>query len=229
MARRYRVIRRDARGHGRSSTPPASYDYSLETILSEIVNTLDQLNLQKVHFLGESTGGMFAEAMAVVHPDRLLSVTTCSTPMVLPEAAQQSIAYGHKTWPAAPREMGSRAYAEKAAETLGADQGPDNAYLKWWIDQVALNSAEGLAGHAELLSSMDMRPLVSDIKVPMLILAPTKSSLARLEGEDSQKELQGRVAGSKLVAVDGVGHEIYVDRAEACQEAYLQFLANLRK
>ena len=74
MARHYRVIRRDARGHGRSSTPPASYDYSLETMLSEIVNTLDQLNLQKVHFLGESTGGMFAEAMGDrnIH-DRVIS------------------------------------------------------------------------------------------------------------------------------------------------------------
>ena len=137
LARHYRVIRRDARGHGRSSTPPASYDNSLTAILSEIVDTLDQLGLRKVHFFGESTGGMFADAMAAMHPDRLLSVTTCSTPMVLPIGAQQAIAYGHSSWPEACRTMGSRAYAEEAARTMGTDQLPDQAYLKWWIDQVA--------------------------------------------------------------------------------------------
>ena len=54
----------------------------------------------------------------------------------------------------------------------------------------------------------------------MLTLAPTKSSLAKLDGE---------ISGSKLEVVDGAGHEIYVDRAEECQEVYLDFLGGLWK
>ena len=50
----------------------------------------------------------------------------------------------------------------------------------------------------------------------MLILAPTKSSLATLDGENSQRELYEKVAGSKLEVVDGAGREIYVDCAEEC-------------
>jgi len=66
LARRYRVIRRDLRGHGRSSYPGPkdSYVYDLDTILGEIVDTLDQLGVEKVHFLGESTGGMLGEILA---------------------------------------------------------------------------------------------------------------------------------------------------------------------
>jgi pimeloyl-ACP methyl ester carboxylesterase len=54
--RHYRVVRRDARGYGRLNTPSTGYDSSVDTILSEIVDTLDQLRLPKAHFLGESTG-----------------------------------------------------------------------------------------------------------------------------------------------------------------------------
>lgn len=66
LARHYHVIRRDLRGHGYSSFPKAgeAYEYSVDGIVGEIVDTLDQLGLEKVHFLGESTGGMLGEIMA---------------------------------------------------------------------------------------------------------------------------------------------------------------------
>ena len=49
-----------------------------------------------------------------------------------------------------------------------------------------------------------------------------------LDGQDSLRELQARANGSKLVPVDGAGHEIYVDRAKECQKALLEFLGALR-
>ena len=61
LSGKYRVIRRDARGHGKSSAPAegdTSYDWSLDTMLREIIDMLDQLKLEKVHFLGESTSGI---------------------------------------------------------------------------------------------------------------------------------------------------------------------------
>lgn len=100
--------------------------------------------------------------------------------------------------------------------------------MGWWIEQVAVPSGDGLADHAEFLSNVDARRFVGDIKVPMLILTPTKSGTASLDGQDSQRELQARVNDSKLVPVGGAGHEIYVDRAEECQGALLEFLGALR-
>ena len=229
LSRHYRVIRRDARGHGKSSSPPSTYDYSLETILSEMLDTFDQLGLKKVHLLGESTGGIFCEALAARFPDRLLSLTTCSTPMLLPLQAQDQLAFGHASWPAACRELGSREYAVHAAKILGTENLPDKAYVQWWKDQVAACSSEGLAGQAELLGTLDARNFVGEIKTPMLILAPSKSVLANLDGENSQRELQKRVPGSELVVVNGLGHEIYVDCPEDCQKAYIEFLADLKR
>ena len=226
LSRKYRVIRRDARGHGKSSCPPKDYDYSVDTIISEIMDTLDQLGLQKVHYLGESTGGIFGEALAVKYPDRLHSLTICSSPMYLPQAAQDLLAFGHSSWPAACRELGSRGWAIAAASVLGTDQIPDKAYVQWWVDQVAVPSGDALADHAELLAKVDARSLVADIKVPMLILAPANSKMTTVE---DQRKLQEQVKGSKMVVVHGKGHEIYVDQPEECQRAFLDFLEGLAR
>ena len=96
---------------------------------------------------------------------------------------------------------------------------------------MAICSGEGLAGHADLLSTTDARDYLKDIRVlvPILILAPSSSSLAPLEGIGSQRELHEKVAGSKHEVVHGAGHEIYVDCAEECQKAYLGFLSDLLK
>lgn len=60
LSRRYNVIRRDLRGHGRSSYAKEgdAYEVTLDAVVEEVVDTLDQLGVEKCHFLGESTGGM---------------------------------------------------------------------------------------------------------------------------------------------------------------------------
>ena len=83
----------------------------------------------------------------------------------------------------------------------GYNQIADKVYVGWWIEQVAVPNGDGLADHAKLLSNVDARRFVGDIKVPMLILAPTKSGMAPLDGQDSQRGLQARVNGLKLVRV----------------------------
>jgi pimeloyl-ACP methyl ester carboxylesterase len=66
LSRQFHVIRRDLRGHGHSTYPQKDekYEYNVDTIVGEIVDTLDQLGVTKCHFLGESTGGMLGEIMA---------------------------------------------------------------------------------------------------------------------------------------------------------------------
>jgi pimeloyl-ACP methyl ester carboxylesterase len=75
---------------------------------------------------------------------------------------------------------------------------------------------------------VDAREFVADIKIPMLILTPTKSRMAPLDGKDSQREQQAKVKGSTLVAIDGAGHEIHVDGAAKCQKVCLKFLKALK-
>jgi pimeloyl-ACP methyl ester carboxylesterase len=66
----------------------------MPTILSEIVDFLDQLGIQKEHFLGEATSGAVGEVLAAMYPERVASLITCSSPTHLPPQAIELFCVG---------------------------------------------------------------------------------------------------------------------------------------
>jgi 3-oxoadipate enol-lactonase len=76
-AQRYRVIRYDARGFGRSDVPRAGEPYSHADDLAALLDLLGAGG--PVHVVGLSMGGRFALDFAVVHPERLRSLTVIDT------------------------------------------------------------------------------------------------------------------------------------------------------
>src|SRR5689334_14433804 len=55
LARSFRVLRYDFRGHGGSDAPAGAY--SLDRLGRDVLELLDVLGLARVHFLGLSLGG----------------------------------------------------------------------------------------------------------------------------------------------------------------------------
>ena len=231
LAKHYRVIRRDARGHGFSSAPSRpkgdEYVYDIDTILDEIVDTLDALKVDKVHYLGESTGGIWGEFLAANFPERVASLTICASPLYMPVSAQEMLAFGHASFPEACREMGSRGWGEALVGIFGADK-LGEGYLSWWLEQVGVADGGALGDHAELLCepAFDARRVMGRIKCPMLLLSPGNSQLVDL-GE--QRELCSAVEGARMEVIEGFAHEVYIDQADVCQEKYLDFLAGLAR
>lgn len=68
----FRVIAPDARGHGRS-TQPADGAYGTK-LVDDVVAVLDALQLERVHVVGYSMGGMTALALVARHPERVRDV-----------------------------------------------------------------------------------------------------------------------------------------------------------
>ncbi|KAJ9610775.1 hypothetical protein H2200_005552 [Cladophialophora chaetospira] len=233
LATHYRVIRRDLRGHGYSSVPDvgSSYTYNEETILGEIVDLLDQLGIAKVHFLGESTGGMVGLAFAARYPERVSSLILCATPTHLPPEFIELCSMGYGSWAEAVRNLGSRGWMEALSKEPGSIGQTDSEYTKWWLEQVGVNPSEGLALYAEWLSKLDVSVFQDEVSrngigKRTLILAPTSS---RMTGIEDQRSYSGKVQGCKIVEIGGRGHEIFVDKAEACQGALLDFLKKLEE
>jgi pimeloyl-ACP methyl ester carboxylesterase len=76
FARDYRVIRYDARGFGRSSTPTPGQPYSHAEDLAALLAKLDA---HKPHLVGASMGGRFTLDFAVTQPDAMRSVVVIDT------------------------------------------------------------------------------------------------------------------------------------------------------
>src|SRR5262245_20158788 len=83
---RYRVVRFDARGHGRSEATPAPYD--LPMLTADVIGLMDHLGIARAHFLGLSMGGMVGQHLGVGQPHRFASLVLCSTSSRIPPEAQ---------------------------------------------------------------------------------------------------------------------------------------------
>lgn len=75
LSQRFRVIRYDMRGYGRSSLPDESLAFSHA---GDLVMLMDALGVDKAHLVGLSLGGAVATDMLALHPQRLLSATCAS-------------------------------------------------------------------------------------------------------------------------------------------------------
>lgn len=73
LARHFRIIALDCRGHGQSDKPTAEGAYGTNMV-EDVVRLMDHLNLPKARIAGYSMGGMIAMKLAVTHPDRVSRV-----------------------------------------------------------------------------------------------------------------------------------------------------------
>lgn len=70
----FRLILVDARGHGDSDKPYDPEAYRLESMVSDIVAVLDDLGVEKAHYMGYSSGGLTGFGLAKFAPERLFSL-----------------------------------------------------------------------------------------------------------------------------------------------------------
>jgi len=77
LARRFRLLIPDHRGHGNSSVPPGPY--SVDQFGQEVLDLLDLLQLQQVLFCGLSLGGMIGMWLAQNAPERVERLVLCNT------------------------------------------------------------------------------------------------------------------------------------------------------
>ncbi len=74
-----RAVALDLRGHGESQ-PPATAQYSVDALASDIAAVVDALGLRRFVLVGHSMGGAAAIAYAGAHPDRVAGLVLVGTP-----------------------------------------------------------------------------------------------------------------------------------------------------
>jgi pimeloyl-ACP methyl ester carboxylesterase len=71
LARDYRVIAMDLRGHGKSDAPRHAAAYA--QIAHDVIALMDHLGVERAHIVGYSLGGIIALKLLTTHPDRFRS------------------------------------------------------------------------------------------------------------------------------------------------------------
>jgi 3-oxoadipate enol-lactonase len=86
LGKHFRVLRYDSRGHGSSDVPTGPY--SLDRIGRDVIELLDALKINRVHFLGLSLGGMVGQWLGIHAPERIDRLILANTSAYLGPAGQ---------------------------------------------------------------------------------------------------------------------------------------------
>ena len=93
LQRHFRLVVIDNRGTGRSDMPTGSV--KIAGMAQDVVSVLDDAGIRRSNVLGASLGGMVAQELAVLHPDRVshlvLACTTPGWPFAFPMPARSAL------------------------------------------------------------------------------------------------------------------------------------------
>ena len=223
MASDYRLVRRDLRGHGGSSDG-GSLPWTFDGLVDDLRDFCDALKIDKIHLIGESTGGMLSVGFAHRFPDRVRSLTLCNSPTTINDEGQKFFAGDYGSWQEALETLGAKGWTEWLIEQPGTAVCETASEKKWVLEQMARTSTRAMIGYSHVISSADVAPMLPELNVPTLVLAPTRSGAAPLDG---QKLMASRIAGARLAIIDSKGHETYWDRRDDCIAAWRDFVASI--
>lgn len=218
LSPRFRVIRMDVRGHGRSPVTPRPY--SLELLADDVRDLLDSLKIEKAHWVGLSMGGMIGQAFALRHPQRLRK-------LVLANTTSTYGAQGPEMWQArakAVSEGGMAAIKELAMQRYFTDD--FRASHSDIVDRIgdgflATNPA-GYIACCDAIRDLDFSGDLHRIKAPTLVIAGEKDVGTPVA---MSKAIADAIPGAKLAVIPGAAHLSAVEDPETFNRLVADFLA----
>lgn len=216
LAGRFRVLRYDGRGHGDSDAPPGGY--SLDRLGRDVLELLDGLGLDRVHFCGLSLGGMLGQWLAVRAPERIDRLVLANTAAYMgpPAGWQERIDTVLRDGMGAVAEatLGrwfTAAFRERAPEVVAGVRG-----------RFLATSVTGYAGCCAAIRDMDLRPTAPLIARPSLLVAGTADPSTPPERSD---EIARAMRADARVVLLEAAHLSNVEQPREFSRAVLHFLS----
>jgi pimeloyl-ACP methyl ester carboxylesterase len=219
IAESRRIFRPDLLGCGASEAPAQSYRFTPEKIRAEILAVFEAISLRRVHWVGESSGGIIGLLLAAEHPERIASLVLCNTPTRISDEIKGIYALDRESTAAAIRAYGT---GEWCRRTLGYRLDLEHApepLREWCIAEMDKTRPDIAAALHECFEAIDTKPLLPVIKAPVLLLSGDKSRIA----SEQQKILAATLPRGRLELFAGYGHGVNLLQPERCARAALDF------
>jgi 3-oxoadipate enol-lactonase len=214
---RFRILAYDTRGHGKSAAPAGPY--TLEAMADDLRALVSHLDIQRLHFVGLSMGGMIGQTFAIKYPGVFSSLALADTTSRYPAEAAP-------LWQERIR----------TAETKGMEPLVQPTLERWFTAPFREKNAEavrkiataisttpvaGYAGCCAAIPRINVTARLKEIKCPVLVICGdqdpgTPPAMAR--------EIHENTPGSKLVLIPQAAHLSNLEQPAAFNRALEGFL-----
>jgi pimeloyl-ACP methyl ester carboxylesterase len=153
----YRLILIDARGHGASDKLYEPEAYKMKEFVSDVIAVMNDIGLEKMHFLGYSMGGWIGFGIMKYAPDRFLSLII--------GGAQPYDEWTNAWKPSWNRQLkeDSEKTLEKVARIFEPDVSPDFANI------LRENDVDAIIALTDLKENLRLDMTMSSLNIPCLL------------------------------------------------------------
>jgi 3-oxoadipate enol-lactonase len=177
---------------------------------------MDQLGLERVHFVGLSLGGMVGQWLAVNAPERLKTLTLCATfSKTDPSLWDDRIAAVQRNGVSAIVDATLERWLTEPFRTAHADR------MAAVREMILRTTVEGYAGSAAAIRDMDIENYAEKIRVPTLLLAAEDDVSATPAG---MRDIHRKIVGSEFVRIADAAHVFTLEKPAQTAKIIGEFL-----
>lgn len=217
LARDYRILAFDTRGHGATEAPAGAY--TLELLADDLFHLLAQLKVDKPHYCGLSMGGMIGQTFALKYPGALRSLALADTTSRYPAEAAALWADRIRT----AETQGMAPLAQPTLERWFTEpfRRAQPATVEAIRKLILATPVAGYAGCSHALPKINLTARLKEIRCPVLVIVGaddpgTPVSMA--------KEIHENAPGSRLVILPQAAHLANLEQPAAFTRALAEFL-----
>ncbi len=184
--------------------------YTLDDMAADTAGLMTALGLERAHVVGASMGGMIAQAMAIRHPRRVLSLTSIMSSTGNPRLPWPTWAATRTLLRKPPRTREAFVdYCVGLWQVLGSPGYPfDETHVRQRSEQIfdrGLTGSGTLRQMVAILHHGDRRPGLVRLELPALVVHGLADPLVPVEaGRDTARS----IPGATLMLLEGVGHTL---------------------
>jgi (E)-2-((N-methylformamido)methylene)succinate hydrolase len=218
LRQRYRILRYDQRGHGRSEKAPGPY--AVEDFSLDLRALLDALGVARAHLAGHSLGGLVAQRFVLDHPGRVGKLALIST--VAGRTAEERARVEERLAMVATGIAGDHFRASLDRWFTDAFRAANPQLLAEYAARNQANDPACYAAAYRVLATTDLADRLPEIEASTLVVTGehdqgSNPRMARL--------MHARIKGSVLRILPGLRHSILIEAPELVAGILGDFLA----
>lgn len=223
LAENFKVLTFDNRGVGKTDKP--DIPYTMKMMSDDVAGLMEAVGIDKAHIFGISLGGMIAQNLALLHPDRIISLmlgcTFCGGkhtvsnegkgPGVLDPSLIETMLPEERALEMMPA-LYSREFIDNNQDfvDIQIEHAKNNP-----LDPVGYRRQMGAAG------THDTYDRLPEIKLPTLVIAGDADALISAE---NSRIIASRIPNAELVILEGLGHGFYTEANEETARILTDFM-----
>jgi 3-oxoadipate enol-lactonase len=215
---RFRVLAYDTRGHGKSDTPGG--EYTLDQLVEDAKGLLDEIGVEKPHWIGLSLGGMIGMMFELKYPGTFRSLVLCDTSSRMPPELAPVWAGRIKT----VAESGMAGVVESTLERWFTE--PFRKSRPDVIDRIAkmiaATKVDGYAGCCHAIPKLDCTDRLHQIACPVQVIVGEQDAGTPVAMSEA---IHSGIANSELVIIPQASHLSNLEQPEKFNDALNRFLS----